>query len=226
MRTASDFDRPFPGENAATNLFLASPGFDISLQNIPAAGVPIVMGIVSQWTKRFEGGIKPSNYIGDIFGTLGGMPDFGPGSIFGGKPAVAEKRALRRPYGSTDRAQSRRRTGAVGFVMVLDRPCKILTGTAGIIIVRMDPQTPKIGSPQSFSASPPEQYRCIRRARMHGTTTQFVAALTAPTAESVCPRIWFGSADNLRHGRILRQHGSILDATIRTVPSDDMSASL
>ncbi|KAI9060792.1 purine nucleoside permease [Trametes sanguinea] len=96
MRTASDFDRPFPEEDAATNLFLMSPGFDISIQNIPVAGAPIVTGIISQWTKRFEGGIKPSNYIGDIFGTLGGTPDFGPGSIFGGKPAAAEKRSLRR----------------------------------------------------------------------------------------------------------------------------------
>ncbi|OSC99614.1 purine nucleoside permease [Trametes coccinea BRFM310] len=96
MRTASNFDRPFPGENAATNLFLASPGFDISLLNIPAAGAPIVTGIVSQWSTRFAGGIEPSHYIGDIFGTLGGTPDFGPGSIFEGKPAVWKKRALRR----------------------------------------------------------------------------------------------------------------------------------
>ncbi|KAH9895623.1 purine nucleoside permease-domain-containing protein [Cubamyces lactineus] len=73
MRTASDFDRPFPGQSAATNLFLMSPGFDISIQNIPAAGVPIV-----------------------IFGSLGGKHDFGPGSLFGGKPAVLPKRSLRR----------------------------------------------------------------------------------------------------------------------------------
>ena len=95
MRTASDFDRPFDGESAATNLFLMSPGFDISIQNIPAAGVPIVTTIVSEWKSKFEEGIKPTNYIGDIFGSLGGTPDFGPGNIFGGKKAPA-KRSLRR----------------------------------------------------------------------------------------------------------------------------------
>ncbi|KAH9895618.1 hypothetical protein C8Q73DRAFT_688737 [Cubamyces lactineus] len=73
MRTASDFDRPFPGQSATTNLFLMSPGFDISIQNIPAAGVPIVTGgILSQWGERLERGLKASNYIGDIFGSLGG----------------------------------------------------------------------------------------------------------------------------------------------------------
>ncbi|KAJ8483257.1 hypothetical protein ONZ51_g4841 [Trametes cubensis] len=103
MRTASDFDRPFPGQSAATNLFLMSPGFEISIQNIPAAGVPIVTSILSQWGQRFERGLKPSNYIGDIFGSLGGKPDFGPGSLFGGKPATLPKRSLR----------SRMRRGAI-----------------------------------------------------------------------------------------------------------------
>lgn len=100
MRTGSDFDRPFDGENAATNLFSSSPGFDISLQNLHAAGAPIVTGIVSQWKKKFEAGIKPSNYIGDIFGSLGGKPDFGPGNIFGGKSAVQRRSLPRRMYHS------------------------------------------------------------------------------------------------------------------------------
>ncbi|KAI0354549.1 purine nucleoside permease [Trametes cingulata] len=96
MRTASDFDRPYPGESAATNLFLMSPGFDISIKNIPAAGVPVVTGIVSQWHSRFERGVRPHNYIGDIFGSLGGAPDYGPGSIFGRKPpASVAKRSVR-----------------------------------------------------------------------------------------------------------------------------------
>ncbi|KAI8977730.1 purine nucleoside permease [Trametes punicea] len=96
MRTASDFDRPYPGESAATNLFLMSPGYDISIKNIPAAGVPIVTGIVSQWKNKFEEGIKPRNYVGDIFGTLGGKPDFGPGSLWNDKPAPLSKRSTRR----------------------------------------------------------------------------------------------------------------------------------
>lgn len=94
MRTASDFDRPFDGESAATNLFLMSPGFDISIQNIPAAGVPVVTGIVKEWKSKFEKGIKPTSYIGDMFGSLGGTPTFGPGNIFGGKAPA--KRSLRR----------------------------------------------------------------------------------------------------------------------------------
>ncbi|RDX44750.1 purine nucleoside permease [Lentinus brumalis] len=82
MRTASDFDRPFDGETAAENLFLMSPGYDISIKNIPAAGVPVVMGILDGWKETFEKGLKAGNYVGDIFGTLGGVPDFGPGNIF------------------------------------------------------------------------------------------------------------------------------------------------
>ncbi|EKM52554.1 uncharacterized protein PHACADRAFT_126450 [Phanerochaete carnosa HHB-10118-sp] len=98
MRTASDFDRQFDGESAATNLFLMSPGFDISIQNIPAAGVPIVTGIVSKWESTFEKGIEPNNYIGDIIGSLGGDPNFGPGNIYGGK--IPAKRSFhRRGYG-------------------------------------------------------------------------------------------------------------------------------
>ncbi|KAI0713423.1 purine nucleoside permease [Earliella scabrosa] len=96
MRTASDFDRPFPGQSAAENLFVGAPGFDISILNIRAAGVPIVTGIVSGWKARFERGIRPKNYIGDIFGSLGGTPDFGPGSIFGGKPAQQKRTSRRR----------------------------------------------------------------------------------------------------------------------------------
>lgn len=88
MRTASDFDRPYPGESDVNNLFyIDQGGFIPALQNIYIAGTPIVKGIVSEWDKGrgFGRGIKPSNYIGDIFGTLGGEPDFGPGSITGGK---------------------------------------------------------------------------------------------------------------------------------------------
>ena len=92
MRTASDFDRPFDGQSAADNLFVGFPGFDISIRNIPAAGVPVVTGIVSGWKTRFKRGVKPTNYVGDIFGTLGGVPDFGPGSIFESKSTPSRRR--------------------------------------------------------------------------------------------------------------------------------------
>jgi len=44
--------------------------------------VQVVEGILNGWDKTFGKGIKAKNYVGDIFGTLGGTPDFGPGSIF------------------------------------------------------------------------------------------------------------------------------------------------
>ncbi|KAG6829234.1 hypothetical protein H0H92_005236 [Tricholoma furcatifolium] len=67
MRSASDFDRPFAGETPAANLFGDSGGFDSSLANIHLAGVKVVEGIVDGWSKTFEEGVKPQNYIGDIF---------------------------------------------------------------------------------------------------------------------------------------------------------------
>ena len=79
MRTASDFDRPYPGEAATTNLFWAEQGaFEPAVKNIYKAGIFVVQGILDGWDSTFEKGIKPSNYIGDIFGSLGGTPDFGP----------------------------------------------------------------------------------------------------------------------------------------------------
>jgi purine nucleoside permease len=83
MRTASDFDRPYAGEAAIFNLFYADQGgFEPAIQNIYLAGVQVVEGILKGWNKTFGKGVKPTNYIGDIFGTLGGTPDFGPGSMF------------------------------------------------------------------------------------------------------------------------------------------------
>jgi len=95
MRTASDFDRPFKGQSAADNLFADPGGFKPSILNLYLAGVEVINGILSGWQTTFERGVKPSNYVGDIYGTLGGTPDFGPGSIFGGKPAMS-RRSLRR----------------------------------------------------------------------------------------------------------------------------------
>ena len=72
MRTASDFDRPFAGEAPTENLFYANQGgFPISLTNLELAGVKVVEGILKEWESTFRKGVKPSNYIGDIFGSLG-----------------------------------------------------------------------------------------------------------------------------------------------------------
>ncbi|KAJ7355625.1 purine nucleoside permease, partial [Mycena albidolilacea] len=77
MRSASDFDRPHPGQDGITNLLGPAPGFTPALLNLHLAGVKVVQGILGEWDSRFAKGIKAKNYIGDVFGTLGGDPDFG-----------------------------------------------------------------------------------------------------------------------------------------------------
>jgi len=99
MRTASDFDRPFPGEAATFNLFWADQGgFGPAIQNIYRAGIKVVEGIVEGWEETFKKGVAPANYIGDIFGTLGGTPDFGPYSGGGSlsKRSIDAKLPMRR----------------------------------------------------------------------------------------------------------------------------------
>lgn len=80
LRTCSDFDRPPPGVDPVYHLTEAPQGgFEISLQNILLAGLPFVVDVVDNWD-FYEKGIKPPNYIGDIFGTLAylyGPPDIG-----------------------------------------------------------------------------------------------------------------------------------------------------
>jgi hypothetical protein len=87
MRTTSDFDRQPPGETALQQVLGPSPGHTPAVLNLHLAGVEIVEMIVEGWCATFENGIPPTNYIGDVFGSLGGNPDFGPGSIFGGELA-------------------------------------------------------------------------------------------------------------------------------------------
>ncbi|KAI4101615.1 MAG: hypothetical protein LQ339_005004 [Xanthoria mediterranea] len=78
MRTASDFDRPPPEISAYNHFFFEkSDAFDPAVRNLYLAGREIIGGIVGQWEGTFAKGIKPTNYIGDIFGSIGGIPDFG-----------------------------------------------------------------------------------------------------------------------------------------------------
>lgn len=93
MRTASDFDRPYPGLSDLDNLFYVQQGgFVPAIANIFIAGKEVVNGIIRAWHSTFEAGIKPSNYIGDIFGSLGGVPDFGPGTVVEPQVLGTEKR--------------------------------------------------------------------------------------------------------------------------------------
>ncbi|KAF7341069.1 Purine nucleoside permease [Mycena sanguinolenta] len=87
MRTTSDFDRQPPGETALEQVLGPSPGHTPAVANLHLAGVEVVEMIAEGWSATFENGVPPTNYIGDVFGSLGGNPDFGPGSRFGGEPA-------------------------------------------------------------------------------------------------------------------------------------------
>ncbi|PHH93249.1 hypothetical protein CDD83_9519 [Cordyceps sp. RAO-2017] len=87
LRAGSDFDRPPPGVSDWHHLTRVDQnGFATALDNMYRAGIEIVKGLVADWNSTFRRGIAPSNYLGDILGSLGGSPDFGPGSITGGKP--------------------------------------------------------------------------------------------------------------------------------------------
>lgn len=84
MRTASDYDRPPPDISAYQFFFYEQQGaFPPAIANLALAGTPIIEGIVSEWEETYMEGVEPMNYIGDIFGTLGGIPDFGPYPYFG-----------------------------------------------------------------------------------------------------------------------------------------------
>ncbi|RYP24341.1 hypothetical protein DL765_000605 [Monosporascus sp. GIB2] len=90
MRAGSNFDRPPPSVTAYTHLRLSDQdAFDIAVENLYRAGVEIVRGIVDEWNCTYEAGVRPTNYVGDVFGSLGGEPDFGPGGLFGGRGACA-----------------------------------------------------------------------------------------------------------------------------------------
>lgn len=95
MRSAADFDRPYPGLSVIENLFYTHQGsFISSISNLYLAGTPVVKGILKEWTTRFEAGIPAKNYVGDILGSLGGRPDFGPGQSFVQQNPVSAYEAL------------------------------------------------------------------------------------------------------------------------------------
>lgn len=82
MRTISDFTRPPPSLANNTVKFFTDTDFggsSASFANLVNAGFPIIHDILENWDKVYESGKKyaPTNYVGDIFATLGGKPDFG-----------------------------------------------------------------------------------------------------------------------------------------------------
>lgn len=102
MRTCSDFDRPPPGISDIDNLFYVEQGgFTPAVANIYLAGVKVVEGIVDGWESTFKKGINATNYVGDIFETLGGTSDFGAPKDFITRRSEQMKRGRRvvRPRG-------------------------------------------------------------------------------------------------------------------------------
>ncbi|KAB8302989.1 hypothetical protein EYC80_006298 [Monilinia laxa] len=109
MRTASDFDRPYPGASVEYNLLYSNQGgFEIAVENIYLAGTEVIKGVLGGWNTTFAAGVNATNYIGDIFGSLGGEPDFGPGSEFGGEPVAPNGEVIHIKRDGERRGRSRR----------------------------------------------------------------------------------------------------------------------
>lgn len=86
MRTISDFDRAPPDETEVFHLLYAEQeGFDISIENIYIAGIEIVNDVLMYWDETYAPGIKPDNYIGNVFDSLPGdvAPDIGAEASYG-----------------------------------------------------------------------------------------------------------------------------------------------
>lgn len=85
MRTISDFDRAPPGETETYHLIEAEQGgFTPSINNIYLAGIEIVNDVLENWNSTYAGGIKPGNYVGDLWNSLNSevAPDIGTEAIY------------------------------------------------------------------------------------------------------------------------------------------------
>lgn len=92
LSTGSNFDRPPPGVAAAAHLLVNDQnGFDIALANQYTAGVEVVRGLLADWDAVWRDGVPATGYFGDILGSLGGRPDFGPGSVFNRTVSAGER---------------------------------------------------------------------------------------------------------------------------------------
>ncbi len=78
-RTGSNFDRSHLDKESPTLPFaMDRGGLKPAIRNLYLSGIKVVEGILDGWYDEFENGIKATNYIGDVFGSLGGTPDFVP----------------------------------------------------------------------------------------------------------------------------------------------------
>ncbi|KAM0433500.1 hypothetical protein ACHAPT_004380 [Fusarium lateritium] len=95
MRAAANFDRE-PTADVPPQLpwVMDSGGLVPVVRNLYNTGVKIIDAILGEWSSKFEHGIKPDNYIGDIFGSLGGKPDFVPDGIGNSGSACSANKPL------------------------------------------------------------------------------------------------------------------------------------
>jgi purine nucleoside permease len=85
LRTISDFDRAPPDETEVYHLLYAEQeGFEPSINNIYIAGIEIVKDVLMYWNSTYKDGLKPSNYVGDLWNSLDSdvAPDIGTESIY------------------------------------------------------------------------------------------------------------------------------------------------
>lgn len=79
MRSGSNFDRGYAEKDIASLPYVIDEGgLEPSLRNLYLAALQVVEGILEGWEGTFESGVETGNYVGDIFGLLGGTPDFLP----------------------------------------------------------------------------------------------------------------------------------------------------
>ncbi|PVH74330.1 purine nucleoside permease [Cadophora sp. DSE1049] len=78
MRAGSNFDRSHDPDYVVSLPFVIDHGgFQPACKNLYLSGMKVVEGILGSWN-TFKIGVKADNYIGDVFGSLGGTPGFGP----------------------------------------------------------------------------------------------------------------------------------------------------
>ncbi|KAF4345050.1 purine nucleoside permease [Fusarium beomiforme] len=77
IRSASNFDRGHEDKPHQLPFVMDKGGLGPSTHNLYLTALKVIEGILNDWTTKFEAGITPENYIGDIFGSLGGTPGFG-----------------------------------------------------------------------------------------------------------------------------------------------------
>ncbi len=59
LRTAANFDRPYPGEDTAASMTARTGGFPISIANLVVAGMPLVTEITTHW-QVWKDGVPPA----------------------------------------------------------------------------------------------------------------------------------------------------------------------